>query len=484
MAVLSGIGLARVIAFQPSWLLPMVPVVACIVGRRTMPVLIAVALTGLVLGGARGTSEMHRLAAYQPILGRKVTVVGVAASDGVYDTSGKSTQLEFDLSRAAVQSGAPVSLPGTIGAGGFGENMVFRGDIVSVTGKLRAGTGSHQAWLTYAQLHVVRHNQSTVDKLRRQFNAGLLSALPEPLAPFAMGLLIGQHSDLPDEVYQDLLMVGLVHIIAVSGYNLTIILRACSRLLGKRSKYQTFVISLSLIGVFLLFTGYSASIVRAAIVSGLALLAWYYGRNFKPLVLIGLAAAVTALVNPLYVWGDMGWYLSFLAFYGVLVLAPQLSSQLLPERFRNSLLVSVALESLCAEIMTLPVVLYVFGQMSFVSLAANVLIAVLVPLAMLVSLVAGLAGTFLLPVAGWFAWPATVLLTYMLDMAHLLSRIPHVFVQNVGLSLIGMLAMYASVLLINLTLHSRLKRNRAIITVVQNEHMPPGSPLALAAETR
>jgi competence protein ComEC len=285
-----------------------------------------------------------------------------------------------------------------------------------------------------------------------------------------MGLLIGQHSTLPDAVYQDLLVVGLVHIIAVSGYNLTIILRAGVRLFGRRSKYQTMLFSVSLIVVFLLLTGSSASIVRASIVSGLSLLAWYYGRTFKPVTLLLLTGAITGLVNPLYVWGDMGWYLSFLAFYGVLVLAPQVRGRLVPERIRESWLTAIVLESLCAEIMTLPLVLYVFGQMSLISLVANAVVAVFVPLAMLLSVIAGLAGVFAAPVAGWFAWPAVWLLTYMLDVAHLLARIPHVFLQNIVLPLYGMLILYTAVLLFNLVLHSRLKQNRAIITLEQEEN--------------
>src|SRR3954470_8823983 len=104
-------------------------------------------------------------------------------------------------------------------------------------------------------------------------------------------------------------MVGLTHIIAVSGYNLTIILHASRRVLGKRSKRMSTFLSLSLIVVFLLLAGASASIVRAAIVSVLSIWASYYGRGFKPLNLLALTAAITALANPVYVWSDLSWYL-------------------------------------------------------------------------------------------------------------------------------------------------------------------------------
>lgn len=469
-AAIIGIGMARVTTVAGVGVLSGLVTLVCVVRRRRLPALLLVVMAGLLLGGWRGTVYMDKLAVYSSYYDQKITIVGKAAADGSYN---KKSQLAFNITNAIVlDSGA--QLAGTIGVSGYGENAVFRGDMVQVTGKLRPGTGSNQAWMSFAEMHAVRRDNSWIEKVRRRFSAGMLTALPEPLGSFGMGLLIGQRSTLPDTVYKDLLMVGLVHIIAVSGYNLTIILRAGMRLFGNRSKYQTMLFSASLIIVFLLLTGSSASIVRASIVSGLSLLAWYYGRAFKPVTLILLAAALTALANPLYVWGDMGWYLSFLAFYGVLVLAPQVRPYF--GRFGNSWLAAAALESICAEIMTLPLILYVFGQMSLMGLTANVLVAVLVPLAMLLSVIAGLAGVFLLPVVGWLAWPAVWLLTYMLDTAHLLASIPHVFLQNLMLPLYGMLGLYSAALIFNLVTYSHQKRNRAIISLDTEENTLLRSP--------
>ncbi len=289
------------------------------------------------------------------------------------------------------------------------------------------------------------------------------TALPAPLNSFAMGLLVGQRATLPADVKQDLLMVGLTHIIAVSGYNLTIMLRASKKVLDGRSKRLATSLSLGLIALFLLVAGSSASIVRAAIVSVLSIFAGYYGRTFRPLTLIALAAAITAYLNPFYLWSDASWYLSFLAFYGVMVLAPLIAVRL-PRRLRYSLVAMVALESLCAEAATLPFVLHTFGQMSFIGLVANVLVVALVPLAMLLSLVAGLAGMLVGSIAGWLAWPAAVILTYMLDIARALARLPHVFVQNVGLTLVQMLDMYLVVVALTLLLWFKSHSKGVIVT--------------------
>lgn len=378
---------------------------------------------------------MQKFADWQYCFGHAVTITAVAMDDGVY---GKNTQMSFDANNVVVSG---QKLTGKMTLSGFGLNAVFQGDEVQASGKLYSTLGAAQGRMSFAQLQIVGHHPSRVADTRRRFAAGMQNALPEPLASFAMGLLIGQRATLPDDVKQDLLMAGLTHIIAVSGYNLTIMLRASRGIMGRRSKRISTLLSLALIGVFLLVAGTSASIVRAAIVSLLSIGAAYYGRQVKPLLLIAMSAAITAFANPFYVWTDTSWYLSFLAFYGVMVLAPMVALRL-RIKWQNSLIAMVALESLCAEAMTLPFVLHTFGQMSFIGLVANVMVVALVPLGMLLSLIAGLAGMLLAPIAGWFAWPARILLTYMLDIAHLLSRIPHIFVQNLSLPVAGMLGLY------------------------------------------
>jgi predicted membrane metal-binding protein len=115
---------------------------------------------------------------------------------------------------------------------GFGPGAIYQGDTVLVSGKLYPALGAYQGRISFAQLEVIDSHPTLVADIRRRFTAGMQSALPEPLAPFAMGLLVGQRATLPANVKQDLLMVGLTHIIAVSGYNLTIMLGASRRLLG------------------------------------------------------------------------------------------------------------------------------------------------------------------------------------------------------------------------------------------------------------
>ncbi|MGQ7346814.1 ComEC/Rec2 family competence protein, partial [Streptococcus suis] len=156
---------------------------------------------------------------------------------------------------------------------------------------------------------------------RQSFFAGMRTALPEPLASFALGLLVGVRALIPKDLQAQLALVGLSHLVAVSGYNLTILIVASQKALSRFGRGITLAASLWLIGLFLAVAGTSPSIVRASLVAVLALFASAYGRRFNPITLILLAAAATAFVNPVYLT-DLGWLLSFLAFFGILVLAP------------------------------------------------------------------------------------------------------------------------------------------------------------------
>lgn len=461
VAVFGGTMLARKTSLPDArWLWLIVPCVMFSLRRHNIISVLLLALLLFGIGWWRGSVYVERLAVHESFHHQKVTLVGRATEDAVY---GQWYQLEFGLSNVEVAVSARTPLIGNVLVRGFGEAAVYRGDVVKVEGKLFPTRGNNLASVSFAELTVLERDASWINKLRREFAAGMQSALPEPVASFGLGLLIGQRSTLPESTEEQLRHVGLTHIIAVSGYNLTIIVLACRRLLAKRSKFQATAVCLALIGLFLLITGSSPPIVRASIISLLAIGTWYYGRQIKPLALILLAAAVTVIANPLYLWGNVSWYLSFLAFFGVLVLAPLITKRIFGDK-EPKVLISILIETVCASLLVIPYILYIFGEMSLVSLPANLLVIPFIPLAMVLALGAGLGGMLLPAFAGWLAWPAKMLMTYMLDIANLLARIPHAFVQHIGFSLAAMLASYTMIGFICLILWSKTRLKRATIT--------------------
>lgn len=450
LAALAGVGLSKYLAlYYHDWFVVFLPALLLLKKKNTAA-LVAVVIIGLGLGLWRGGPYVQKQNEIKALAGQSVAIEATATSDSVY---GKNYQLEFTANKVRLLGPEQKDLTGNFRLSGFGTPMVYRGDKITATGKLYPTRGSAQARMSYAQLNRISEGNEWFSDLSRRFSAGMQNALPEPLASFGAGLLIGQRTNIPDDIKNQLTAVGLVHIVAVSGYNLTILVRGVQRV-KMRSKYQQLVLSLALIGSFILITGFSASIVRAALVSTLGLWAWYYGRSMKPMVVISFAAALTGLVNPFYVWGDLSWYLSFLAFFGIMVIAPAIQKRFFSRQ--PKFLTIVLLETLAAELMTLPLIMMSFNQLSLIALLANALIVPLVPYAMLLASIAGGAGALIPQLAGWFAWPARLLLTYMLDVVHLLAAIPSMFVK-VSISAWAMFAFYAAVLAVLVAMRKKYR---------------------------
>ena len=458
---MAGLGWARFGLPISGWWLVALGILAIVSFRqaRILSVYSIIAF-GFVLGWWRGGLFMGEVRYLEQINHEKVVIVGRALTDAVYDDGGA---LSFDMDSLQLASPENRKLVGKVGVSGFGERMVYRGDQVQVSGKFYPGRGSYTAWINYAELKVNARSKSVAYTATRNFAAGMQSSLPEPQASFGLGLLIGQRDTLPESTKDMLAMVGLTHIIAVSGYNLTILVRFTRRLLAKRSKFQAFACASILILSFLLVTGASPSIVRASIISFLSLGAWYYGRSVRPMVLIMLTAAATALWNPLYPWSDIGWYLSFLAFYGVLVVAPLAKKRFFANR-KTGPFTELVLESMAAQVMTLPLILHIFNDSSYIALLANLLVVPLIPLAMMLSFVAGLAGTLIPAAAGWLSWPARWLLTYLLDIANLVSHIPHMQF-SVSINLPAMLGIYAAMVALTLIWWQKAVKNSRITDI-------------------
>lgn len=448
IALLFGLFISRyTMPLGPAWLVLILLMLPLALGKHSV-LLVYLILAGFILGWYKGGLLQTENLRYQPLFYQKVSITGRATEDSYY---GDKSQLQFAIENVRTAS---QNLPGKIQIKGYGEPMVYRHDIVTVTGKLYPARGGKQASISFSDIEVIGRSKSIIEDFRRNFVVGMENSLPEPAASLAIGLLVGQRSLLPDKVSEAFMIVGLTHIVAVSGYNLTIIVRAVRTLLKKFSRFQVLGSSLALVYLFLLITGFSPSIVRAAIVCLLSLVAWYFGRQFKPLLIILLSASLTAFWNPYYIWGDIGWYLSFLAFGGVLILAPAILG--LFKTKNPSLILTVAVESLSAQLLTLPLIMFIFGRVSIVGLLANIIIVPMVPYAMMFSVIAAFAGMIAPVISAWFALPARLILNIMLGLSNWFARWPSAQIQQT-LSAGNMIFLYSVITLFIIGLKKRIQ---------------------------
>tara|TARA_R100000781_G_scaffold108311_1_gene72804 strand:+ start:80 stop:628 length:549 start_codon:yes stop_codon:yes gene_type:complete len=140
-------------------------------------------------------------------------------------------------------------------------------------------------------------------------------------------------------------------------------------------------------------------------------------------VLLPFAAAVTVAIQPSYLWGDLGWQLSFAAFAGVMIVAPLFQRYFFGDTPPGTIR-QILGETVAAHIATVPIIAVSFGALSNVAVVANLLIVPLVPLAMLLTFIVGVVGLTMPFAAEVIALPATWLLGYMTSVATYVSSLP------------------------------------------------------------
>jgi competence protein ComEC len=266
-----------------------------------------------------------------------------------------------------------------------------------------------------------------LSKTKRLFLDGLEAVLPEPYASLAAGMVIGGKSGLGKELESDFMESGLIQIVVLSGYNVTIIATWVLAGVGwlTRSRRWGSVVAALVLTLFVGCAGWGAPALRALLMALIALYARASSRTYvagRALLVVTLGMLIE---NPLLIH-DPGFVLSVLATMGVVWLTPLLEGRLrvVPAPVREALATTLG-----AQIAVTPYLAYSIGAVSLVGVVANVLAFPLVPLAMFSALVATLAGIWvvpLFPALGVFiALPAYVSTKGLIAIAEGSANLPY-----------------------------------------------------------
>jgi competence protein ComEC len=281
--------------------------------------------------------------------------------------------------------------------------------------------------MSYAEVtHLARRQASPILQVIFDYRAHALEVVqtlfPDPEASLLAGILLGIESGISSEVRQTFNDTSTTHIIAISGFNITIIASLFISLFGRWLGARRGALAAGLaIAVYTLLVGADAAVVRAAVMGGLALLARYLGRQTHGLASLAAAACIMTVISPNILW-DVGFQLSFAATLGLILYADPVKNwfirqacRRMPEERAERLADPVSeyiLFTLAAQVTTLPLTAYYFQRFSLVSFLANPVILPLQPAVMVLGGLATLAGTLWLPlgrVLAWIAWPFAAL---------------------------------------------------------------------------
>jgi competence protein ComEC len=325
---------------------------------------------------------------------------------------------------------------------------------------------------------------SAPQRAAEHVRAGLRRAVdrlpPDPRGVLP-GMVLGDTSRLDPALAEEFRTAGLTHLLVVSGANLAIVTGAVLGLcrlagLGRRRAPPVAVLA---VVAFVVVARPEPSVLRAALMGVIGLLALLTGRERHGLSALAGAVLLLVLIDP-ELARSYGFALSVLATAGLLVLAPSWRERLgrgLPGPVADALAVTAA-----AEVAVAPVLVMLSGEVGVVSVAANLLAAPAVAPATLLGALAAVTAPASLPLARLIVWPAGLAVGWIVRVARTAASLPYATIPWTGGGL-GALALLAAGAVAFLILRSRRLRLLAaaaltgvLIAVVALRAMAPGWP--------
>lgn len=377
----------------------------------------------------------------------EVRIVGIVSGDPAYTE--RSGSYRFSVRQVYFPKTAtkPVSVSGDVFVRGSAAPRRNPGDLLELTGKLEepkeisGDDFPYRDWLARQGMFVSLSYPSSrllatgqdffflrwLRDLKNSAKDNILKFVPGEEGGLLVAMLLGDRDGLTPEVKDSFRTTGTTHIIAISGSNITIAIGLVTFVLGRFfRKRTTLIIALVVIILYVILVGASPSVVRAGLMGGLAIGGILLGREYEGLLGLEASALLMTLFQPRVLW-DIGFQLSFVATLGLIIIARPLQEwkpvKNWPPFLKEGLLITFA-----AEIMTLPLAAFYFHQISFVSLATNIIAVPALEAIMATGLVAMAAGWLF---GGWlpllalgFGYLAWIFLAYLIAVVEFFAGLP------------------------------------------------------------
>lgn len=257
-------------------------------------------------------------------------------------------------------------------------------------------------------------------KLRENLDRKISALLPSSQSKLLSGIVLGEKKDLPFDLRLALRDTSTLHMVVVSGQNLSLLAVLILRLSGLLTRKVAILLTFFVISGYVVLTGGQIPVLRAALMSYLSGLAQLFGRSNDGFWTLIMVAGLLLLINPLWIL-DLSFQLSFLATFGLVVIAPAIASNLkrLPLFIRENLSLTLG-----AQLTVFPVIAQNFHQLSLVALPANLLTLWTIPYIMsggLMMLILSAVSDFMAKI---IALGLNVLLTYFIYVVQFFASLP------------------------------------------------------------
>lgn len=413
------------------------------VRERSVPLLLTVLAVAAFAGGA---ARMHsgvveREPALDALIGEKVVIEGIVQDEpDVRENNVRIPVRVRAVGSTTIESAVAVLVVAPL------HTEVAYGDIVRAEAELELPetfeTGEGRAFdypgflaknrilytMSFAKITRLEGNEGYALKswalaIKQKYLEGTANALNEPQAGLAGGITVGDKRGLGEEMSETFRVVGLTHIVVLSGYNIMVVVEALLRWLSGAPQAARLGIAGFVAVFFAAITGFASASTRAAAMAMIAIAGKATGRTYLASRALALVAAVMVLWNPYVLVYDPGFQLSIIATAGLIFLTPLIEPFLgrITERFG---LRDIAAATIGTQIAVMPLLLYQNGMLTLYALPANLLILAVIPWAMMLSALAALFGLISGILAPFFGFPAYVLLSYVILVSKALAALP------------------------------------------------------------
>nr|WP_104548359.1 ComEC/Rec2 family competence protein [Chroococcidiopsis sp. TS-821] len=281
-------------------------------------------------------------------------------------------------------------------------------------------------------------------KIRQKIVRSQVRWLGSPSGPLVSSMVMGGRAvDLPYDIRDRFVQVGLAHALAASGFQTSLILGAILALLRRFSVMVQVGFAGGALILFLGLTGLQPSVIRAVVMGFAVLVAIGTKRKVKPLGSLLAAATLLLLFNPLWIW-DLGFQLSFLATLGLIVTVPPIVKHL--DRLPVTIATLIAVPA-AATLWTLPLQLQVFGVVPLYSLIVNILSTPLIAIVSVGGIVSAIA-SLIYPLAGSaLAWLLYYPTHFLIKLVEFFTQLPGNSIAVGKISVLQLLIVYSLIVL-------------------------------------
>lgn len=291
------------------------------------------------------------------------------------------------------------------------------GDSLKVEGEVKyfkSENGTDIAYMDYPRFEVIALGKGNLfNSLRGRLIHFFQTSMGQTESALMLGIVFGIKEEMPKDFYENLQATGLMHVIAASGMNITLLAGFLVGFFSLFLKRQhALIVSIFGILFYALLSGFSPSIVRAAIMGVLVFSAQIAGRQNSAFLGLFMAGFIMLFKSPALIF-DIGFQLSFMATFGLIYLRPVfVRSPRIKKIIEKSLIGEDLLTTISAQISTLPILLVNFGTYGLASIIVNALVLWTVPVLMIIGGISAIIGLIFAPIGQLVGYISLPLLFY------------------------------------------------------------------------